>query len=81
MQPRLAFAHRLRAPFLGRRASSLVPRATLHPRLIDPRNRVALSREVMRALDVRVGDYVTFEVLADQVSLRKLVITVAQPKS
>lgn len=48
------------------------------PRLIDPRNRVALSQAVMRALDVRAGDYVTFEV--DElgiVRILKLSITVA----
>jgi hypothetical protein len=35
---------------------------TPDPRLVDPRNRVALSREVMRALDVQAGDYVTFAI-------------------
>ncbi len=48
------------------------------PRLVDPRNRVALSKEVMRALDVRVGDYVTFEVDdLGVVRIMKLSITVA----
>lgn len=51
---------------------------TPDPRLVDPRNRVALSKEVMRALDVRAGDYVTFDV--DElgvVRILKLSITVA----
>lgn len=48
------------------------------PRLIDPRNRVALSKEVMRALDVAAGDYVTFEINeAGHVRIHKLNITVA----
>lgn len=32
------------------------------PRAIDPQNRVVLPREVLRALDVRSGDFVTFEI-------------------
>jgi hypothetical protein len=48
------------------------------PRLIDPRNRVALSKEVLRALEVAAGDYVTFIVADDgAVHLRKLVIALA----
>lgn len=50
------------------------------PRLVDPRNRVALSREVMRALDIRPGDYITFLVDEAGVRLAKLHITVAPPK-
>jgi hypothetical protein len=54
---------------------------TPDPRLIDPRNRVALSRQVMRALDVRPGDYVTFEVdEAGGVRIHKLSLTVVPPK-
>lgn len=52
-----------------------------HPRLVDNRNRVALTREVLRALDIRPGDYVTFVV--DEhggVHLHKLDITVTPAK-
>lgn len=51
------------------------------PRLVDNRNRVALSREVLRALDLRPGDYVTF--IVDEhggVRLYKLDITVSPTK-
>ncbi len=51
------------------------------PRLVDNRNRVALSREVLRALDLQPGDYVTFVV--DEhggVRLHKLDITVSPAK-
>lgn len=54
---------------------------TPDPRLIDPRNRVALSKQVMRALDVRPGDYVTFEI--DEggiVRIHKLSLTVVPPR-
>ena len=51
------------------------------PRLVDPRNRVALSKEVMRALDVQAGDYVTFEVdEAGTVRILKLAITTLPPR-
>ena len=54
---------------------------TPDPRLIDPRNRVALSKHVMRALDVRPGDYVTFEVdEGGVVRIHKLSLTVVPPK-
>ena len=52
-----------------------------HPRLVDNRNRVALSREVLRALEIQPGDYVTFVV--DEhggVRLYKLDITVSPAK-
>jgi hypothetical protein len=45
------------------------------PRLVDPRNRVALSKEVLRALDVGPGDYVTFMVDDAGVRILKLSIT------
>ncbi|HUR61557.1 MAG TPA: hypothetical protein VM286_04255 [Candidatus Thermoplasmatota archaeon] len=51
------------------------------PRLVDARNRVALSKEAMRALDVVPGEYVTFEV--DEhggVRLLKLSIGIASPR-
>ena len=52
---------------------------TPDPRLIDPRNRVALSKEVMRALDVRAGDYIAFTVdEANVVRMLKLNITIAR---
>ena len=55
---------------------------TPDPRLVDPRNRVALSREVMRALDVRAGDYVTFQIdEAGAVRILKLSITVFPRKA
>lgn len=48
---------------------------TPNPRLIDPRNRVALPGAVLRALDVQAGDYVEFDVSADGgVRLHRLVI-------
>lgn len=48
------------------------------PRLVDNRNRVALTREVLRALNIRPGDYITFIVNdAGDVRLCKLDITVA----
>lgn len=54
---------------------------TPDPRLIDPRNRVALSRDVMRTLDVQAGDYVTFEIDDHGgVRLHKLNISVAPPR-
>ena len=54
---------------------------TPDPRLVDPRNRVALSKDVLRALDLAPGDYVTFEVNdAGHVRIHKLVITVALAK-
>jgi hypothetical protein len=54
---------------------------TPDPRLVDPRNRVALSKQVMRALDVQPGDYVTFTI--DEhgtVRILKLNLSVAPPK-
>jgi bifunctional DNA-binding transcriptional regulator/antitoxin component of YhaV-PrlF toxin-antitoxin module len=54
---------------------------TPDPRLVDNRNRVALSKEVLEALDLGPGDYVTFVV--DEhggVRVHKLNITVASPK-
>jgi hypothetical protein len=62
------------------RVLALVPRRAKapSPRLVDPRNRVALSKDVLRALDVQAGDYVTFQVAEDgTVHLRKLILTVA----
>lgn len=59
---------------------ALVPRRAKPPapRLIDPRNRVALSKDVLRALDVAAGDYVTFVLAPDgTVYLRKLLLTIA----
>lgn len=48
------------------------------PRLIDPRNRVALSKDILRALDVAAGDYVTFVLAPDgTVYVRKLLLTIA----
>lgn len=54
---------------------------TPDPRLVDPRNRVALSKQVMRALDVQPGDYVTFAIDDNgTVRILKLNITVVPPK-
>jgi hypothetical protein len=54
---------------------------TPDPRLVDARNRVALSRQAMRALDVLPGDYVTFEVEADgRVRIANLTIGLAPPR-
>jgi bifunctional DNA-binding transcriptional regulator/antitoxin component of YhaV-PrlF toxin-antitoxin module len=50
------------------------------PRLIDPRNRVALTRQVRQALGVEMGDYVTFEVVEGEVFLRRLDLTIARPR-
>jgi hypothetical protein len=64
--------------------SLLVARRTKRvpdPRLVDNRNRVALTREVLEALDLQPGDYVTFVV--DEhggVRLYKLDITVLPTK-
>jgi bifunctional DNA-binding transcriptional regulator/antitoxin component of YhaV-PrlF toxin-antitoxin module len=54
---------------------------TPHPRLVDNRNRVALTQEVIRALDLSPGDYVTF-IVDEQggVHLHKLDITVTPSK-
>lgn len=50
---------------------------TPDPRLIDPRNRVALSKHVMRSLDVQPGDFVTFDIDDHgTVRIHKLNITV-----
>lgn len=54
---------------------------TPDPRLIDPRNRVALSKQVMRALGVRPGDYITF--IVDEhgaVHLYKLDLSLVPPR-
>jgi hypothetical protein len=54
---------------------------TPDPRLIDPRNRVALSKAVMRSLDVQSCDYVTFDIDDHGVvRILKLNITVVPPK-
>lgn len=54
---------------------------TPDPRLIDSRNRVAMSRQVLRALGVGPGDYVTFAVEDDgTVRIQKLAITVEPVK-
>ena len=42
------------------------------PRSIDPQNRVVLPPEVLRALGVNTGDYVTFEVNGSDVRLLKV---------
>lgn len=48
------------------------PPSDAKPRLIDHQNRVALPGEVMRALGVRSGDYVAFEIKDGEVRLRKV---------
>ena len=50
------------------------------PRLVDSRNRVALPRAVLAALDLRPGDYVTF--LVDElggVRMHRLELRLADP--
>lgn len=42
------------------------------PRSIDPQNRVVLPPEVMRALGVTNGDYVTFEINGSDVRIHKV---------
>lgn len=42
------------------------------PRQIDAQNRVVLPSEVMRALGVANGDYVTFEIAGGDVRLHKV---------
>lgn len=42
------------------------------PRQIDAQNRVVLPSEVMRALGVANGDYVTFEIAGGEVRLHKV---------
>lgn len=42
------------------------------PRSIDPQNRVVLPPEVMRALSVTNGDYVTFEINGGDVRIQKV---------
>ena len=42
------------------------------PRLIDRQNRVALPTEVMKALEVKAGDYVAFHVEDAIVRLHKV---------
>ena len=42
------------------------------PRSIDPQNRVVLPPEVMRALGVSTGDYVTFEISGGDVRIHKV---------
>jgi hypothetical protein len=44
----------------------------LDPRLVDPRNRVALPRSVLRALGLRPGDYVCFVAEGPTVRIRKV---------
>lgn len=44
----------------------------LDPRLVDPRNRVALPRSVLRALGLRPGDYVCFTAEGSAVRIRKV---------
>jgi bifunctional DNA-binding transcriptional regulator/antitoxin component of YhaV-PrlF toxin-antitoxin module len=48
----------------------------LDPRLVDPRNRVALPRSVLRALGLRPGDYVCFVADGSAVRLRKVELRV-----
>lgn len=47
-------------------------RGRLDPRLVDPRNRVALPRSVLRALGLRPGDYVCFVAEGPAVRIRKV---------
>lgn len=47
-------------------------KAGLDPRLVDPRNRVALPRSVLRALGLQPGDYVCFVADGDAIRLRKV---------
>lgn len=42
------------------------------PRSIDPQNRVVLPQEVLRALEVSTGDYVTFEINGGDVRIHKV---------
>ncbi len=51
-------------------------RREVQPRLVDGRNRVALTRDVRRALDVGPGDYVTFRVVDGQVLLYRMELRV-----
>ena len=57
-----------------------VRKPAVQPRLIDARSRVALPARILRELGVQAGDYVAFEVMHDQVFLRKLHITIAPPR-
>ena len=51
----------------------VTPRKTKpQPRIIDARNRVALSPEAMKALDVETGDYVVVEVDGGEVKVRRV---------
>lgn len=47
----------------------LVP-AKPQPRLVDNRNRIALTREALDALGVGTGDYVILDVDGDEVRIR-----------
>lgn len=47
-------------------------RRELVPRLIDSRNRIALTRDAMRLLDVHSGDSVEIDTAGGQVRLHKL---------
>ena len=46
------------------------------PRLIDRQNRVALPPDVLKALDVKAGDHVAFEVNGKVVNIHKVKWTI-----
>jgi len=44
----------------------------LIPRKVDPNGRVVLPPEVLKILDVKVGDYIGYELARDRVVLHKV---------
>lgn len=46
--------------------------SNLIPRKVDPNSRVVLPPEVLKALDVKVGDYIGYEVHEGRVVMHKV---------
>ncbi len=62
----------MRVGVLGGRMGGGRKKGGLDPRLVDPRNRVALPRSVLRALGLQPGDYVCFVAEGSAVRIRKV---------
>lgn len=52
--------------------SSQVASLDRRPRVLDPQNRVVLPPDVVKALGLRVGDFVTFDVEGGEVRIRRV---------
>lgn len=66
----------MQAHFAHPMAPKRIRKSKPQPRVVDARNRVALSPEAMKVLGVEAGDYVVFEEREGEVVVRRVDWTV-----